>query len=134
MNSSTKMRLNRQNITKVLSFGVMLMGMLHIVATFTPLIAGKLAHLPDGSQDAFKYFSIMCGALLILGGSIMYTLSEKVAEYPFVRKPYILALVILNIDGVLAVCYMCHNPFAWVIFALTVCLLFANVKRIRINE
>ncbi len=84
----------------------MLMGLVHIAATFTPLIADKLALLPDSAQDAFTYFSLMCGALLILGGGVTYTLSGKIREYAFVQKPYILALAILNIDGILAVCYM----------------------------
>ena len=59
------MRLNRQNITKALSAGIMLMGIVHIAATFTPIIADKLAMLPAETQGAFTYFSIMCGALLI---------------------------------------------------------------------
>lgn len=108
----------------------MLMGFVHIAATFTPIIADKLAMLPAETQGAFTYFSLMCGALLILGGSITFTLSEKIAEYTFVRRPYILALAILNIDGVLAICYMQHNPCAWIIFALTMCLLLVNVKRL----
>lgn len=56
-------------------------------------------------------------------------LSGEIKEYPFARKPYMLALVILIIDGVLAVCYMPHNPFAWIIFALTMGLLFSNNNR-----
>lgn len=126
------MELSRQNITKALSIGIMLMGVVHIAATFTPLIADKLAMLPDGTQDAFTYFSLMCGALLILGGSVTFSLSGKIAEYDFVQKPYMLALAILNIDGILAVCYMQGNPFAWIIFALTMGLLFANVTKRRI--
>lgn len=122
-------RFNRQNITKALSIGIMLMGVVHIAATFTPLIADKLALLPEGAQDAFTYFSLMCGALLILGGSVTFSLSGKISEYDFVQKPYMLALAILNFDGILAVCYMQGNPFAWIIFALTMGLLFANVTR-----
>lgn len=124
-------KLNRQNITKALSIGTMLMGLVHIAATFTPLIADKLAMLPEGSQDAFKYFSLMCGALLILGEGVTLALSDKVTEYPFVRKLYILAITILNVDGVLAVCYMPHNPFAWIIFALAMGLIFASVTSFR---
>ena len=44
------MRLNRQNITTALSIGIMLMGIVHIAATFTPLIADKLALLPDHTK------------------------------------------------------------------------------------
>lgn len=118
-------------ITKVLSIGIMLMGLVHIAATFTPLIAGKLALLPDSAQDAFTYFSLMCGALLILGGGVTYTLSGKIREYAFVQKTYMLALAILNIDGILAVCYMQGNPFAWIIFAMVIGLIPANVTRFR---
>lgn len=122
-------RLKKQNITKALSIGIMLMGMVHIVATFTPLISAKLALLPDSTQDAFTYFSLMCGVLLVLGGVVTYTLSEKVIEYAFVRTPYILALAILNIDGILAIRYMSYNPFAWIIFVLAIGLLFANATK-----
>lgn len=124
------MKLNRQIIVKALSIGIMLMGIVHIAATFTPLIAGKLVLLPEATQDAFTYFSLMCGALLVLGGSVTYTLSGKTAEYVFTRKPYFLALSILNVDGVLAVCCMLHNPCAWIIFILSICLLFVNLKRV----
>lgn len=109
----------------------MLMGFVHIAATFTPLIAGKLALLSKGAQDAFIYFSLMCGALLVLGGSITFSLADKVAEYHFVRKPYLLTLTFMNADGILAVCFMPHNPFAWTIFVLTMGLLFVNVTNLR---
>ena len=124
-------RLNRQNITTALSIGIMLMGAIHIVATFTPLIADKLALLPDSAQDAFTYFSLMCGALLILGGGVTYTLSGMIREYAFVQKPYMMVLTILNINGILAVCYMQGNPFAWAIFAMVIGLIPANVTRFR---
>lgn len=103
----------------------MLMGLVHIAATFTPLIADKLAMLPDGVQESFTYFSLMCGALLILGGGVTYSLSGKNTEYAFARKPYLLALTFIGLDGVLAVCYMPHNPFAWIIFALSIGLMIA---------
>ena len=117
-------------ITKALSIGIMLMGIVHIAATFTPLIADKLSLLPEGAQDAFTYFSLMCGALLILGGGVTYSLSGNIAEYAFVRKPYLFALTILNADGILAVCYMPHNPCTWIIFALVIGLILANVTRL----
>lgn len=117
------------HITKAFSIGIMLMGLVHIAATFSPLIADKLAILPDSAQDAFTYFSLMCGALLVLGGGVTYTLSGKVKAYPFVRAPYVLALGTSCIDGMLAVYFMPHNPFAWIIFALAIGLTIANVTR-----
>lgn len=118
------------HFSKVLSIGTMLMGIVHIAATFTPLIAGNLALLSGGAQGAFTYFSLACGALLIMGGSVTYMLSELMKQCPSVRKPYVLVLIILVMDGVLAVVYMPHNPFAWMIFALTVGLMTANITNI----
>ena len=123
------MKVTRQNITKWLSMGIILMGIVHEIATFTPLIEGKLAFLPDGTQDAFRYFSMMCGALLILGGGIIFLLADKIKEYGFVRKPYMLSLFVVALAGILAICYMRHNPFAWIIYALTIIVLLVNVKR-----
>lgn len=116
-------------IIRVLSIGIMLMGLVHIVATFTPLIASKLAILPDSAQGAFTYLSLMCGALLVLGGVVTFTLSGRVTEYAFVRVPYALTLATLFIDGMLAAYYMPLNPFAWIIFALVIGLILANVKK-----
>lgn len=120
---------SKQNISKALSVGIILMGFVHIAATFTPLIADKLALLPEGAQGAFTYFSLMCGTLLLLGGGITFALADKVAEYPFVRKPYILAIAILTIAGILAAYSMPHNPFAWIIFALTMGLMLTTMTR-----
>lgn len=116
---------------KTISILIVMMGIIHIAATFTPMIADKLALLPEGAQGAFTYFSFMCGALFVLGGSVACALSGKTAAYPFVRKPYILTIAILNVAGILAVYYMPHNPFAWIIFALAMGLMFANVTRLR---
>lgn len=117
--------------TKLLAIGTTLMGLIHIAATFTPMITDKLALLPEGAQDVFSYFSLECGALLILGGGVTYMLSGITDMEPSVRKTYILALAILVMDVVLAVCYMPHNPFAWMTFVLTMGLLCANVTRFR---
>lgn len=122
-------RLNTRNATKILSMGIMLMGMVHLAATFTPLMADKLALLPEETQDAFTFFSLACGALLILGGYVTYMWAEQSGKCLSARKPYIFTLAILSVDGVLAVYYMPHNPFAWIIFALTVGQMFANVKK-----
>lgn len=118
---------NRQTCTNALSIGIILMGFVHIAVTFTPLIASKLTLLPDGAQGAFTYFSLMCGALLVLGGGVIFSLSGKIAEYPFVRKPYGIAIAILTIAGILAVFFMPHNPFAWIIFALTMGLMLTTM-------
>ena len=63
--------------TKVLSVGVIAMGIIHCAATFTPVIAGKLSALDVGAQTAFLYMSLMCGAMLILGGIRNATIRNK---------------------------------------------------------
>lgn len=113
-------------VSKILSICVAVMGLVHIVATFTPLIANKLSMLEESAQGAFVYFSLMCGALLLVGGLVCFMIADKVSEYQFLRKPYSLLLSSIAIDGILAVCYMPHNPFAWTVFVLAVALTVAG--------
>lgn len=119
----------KTKITKGLSIGVIAMGVLHAVATFTPVISGKLSPLDAGAQTAFVYMSLMCGALLILGGFLAFTFTNKVSEHSFLRKPFLFTLVLLAIDGILAASCMPHNPCAWVVLVLTVPLLAINIRK-----
>lgn len=106
------------------------MGLVHIIATYTPVIAGKLEPLDEGGRLAFTYMSLMCGMMLVLGGSVVTLLVDKVKEHRFVRRPYMLTLLLLAIDGILAACMMPHNPCAWVILVLALPLLGINlIKR-----
>jgi len=114
-------------ITKVLAYGLTAMGVVHIIATFTPVIAGKLEPLNESGRLAFTYMSLMCGTMLVLGGAVVSMLTDKVKEHPFVRKPYILTIFLLAIDGVLAAFMMPHNPCAWVILVLALPLLGINL-------
>ena len=115
-------------VTKGLSIGVIVMGVLHCAATFTPVIAGKLAPLDASAQTAFLYMSLMCGALLILGGFLAFSLACKVREYSFLRKPFLFTLILLAVDGILAAYCMPHNPCAWAILVLTVPLFAINIR------
>lgn len=115
--------------TKILTYGVIAMGLIHIIATFTPLIDGKLGTLNEGTHKVVIYFSLMCGTLLILGGIWVNMLAAKVKDQPFLRFPYQMTLCILAIDGLLATSYMPHNPSAWIVLILTLPLLIINIKR-----
>ena len=115
--------MNKIITIKLLAIGVIVMGFVHIGATVAPMIADKLAPLSEGMQRACIYFSLMCGAMLILGGSIVYMLCGKAKEHPFLRTPLLLTYSMLVVDGILAVCFMPHNPCAWVIFVLSILLL-----------
>ena len=82
---------------KLLAIGVIVMGFVHIAATFSPMI--------------------------VLGGSIVHMLCGKAKEHPFLHTPLLLIYSMLVVDGFLAVCFMPHNPCAWVIFVLSILLL-----------
>ncbi|MCQ2288773.1 MAG: hypothetical protein MJZ74_06710 [Muribaculaceae bacterium] len=104
---------------KTLSILIAAMGVIHEIATFTPMMAGKFAALSESAFKANTYFSLMCGALLMVCGVVSYMLSDRVGEYDFLRKPFALLQVAMAADGIMAVCFMPHNPFAWAVFALT---------------
>ncbi|MDO4497461.1 MAG: hypothetical protein Q4B58_06515 [Bacteroidales bacterium] len=113
---------------KYLAIGLAVMGLVHIAATFTPVIAGKLEPLAESGQLAFTYMSLMCGALLVLGGMIIFMLADKLKEASFLSKPIRLTEAILVIDGILAACMMPANPCAWVILLLALPLPFIGYK------
>lgn len=109
--------------SKWLSVGIATMGVLHMAATFSPVIAGKLTPLNEAGQRAFTYMSLMCGALLVLGGTLSVMFVGRMAEHQFLRKPYLFIKTILLIDGFLATACMPHNPCVWVICILSVFLM-----------
>ena len=94
------------------------MGVIHIAATFTPLINGGLEVLSPAKQQAMTYMSLMCGMLLIVCGSLVAMLHNKVKEHPFLRRPFLLMYGVLSVDGISAVIFMPHNPFAWLVLIL----------------
>lgn len=116
-----------KKISKIMSVCVAAMGLVHIAATFTPLIASKLQMLDQSAQGSFVYFSLMCGAFLLVGGIVALLLLDKVADYAFLRKPLLLLTIAMAADGLLAAFYMPRNPFAWTIFALTAVLAISSV-------
>lgn len=112
----------REKLVTILAIAVAVMGGVHIVATFTPLISGGLEVLPQARQNAMIYMSLMCGVLLIVCGLLVSLLHNRVKEHSFLRLPYRIILVALVVDGITAVGFMSHNPFAWVVFIIIICL------------
>jgi len=102
----------------MIAMAIATMGVIHIAATFTPLINGGLEVLSSAKQQAITYMSLMCGMLLIVCGLLIVMLHEKVKEHPFLRRPYIFIYGALSIDGISAVAFMPHNPFAWLVLIL----------------
>lgn len=99
--------------------GVAVMGIVHIIATFLPVIAGKMALLDESARMAFTYMSVMCGAFLVMGGALAYWMCDKREEHVFLRKPYSYIVRALLVDGTVAILCMPHNPCAWLIFGLS---------------
>ena len=106
------------NYIRVIAMAIATMGVIHIAATFTPLINGGLEVLSSAKQQAMTYMSLMCGMLLIVCGSLVAILHNKVKEHPFLRRPYMFIYGALSIDGISAVAFMPHNPFAWLVLIL----------------
>ena len=106
------------NYIRVIAMAIATMGVIHIAATFTPLINGGLEVLSSAKQQAMTYMSLMCGMLLIVCGSLVAILHNKVKEHPFLRRPFNLIYGALSIDGISAVAFMPHNPFAWLVLIL----------------
>ena len=103
------------NYVRMIAMAIATMGVIHIAATFTPLINGGLEVLSSAKQQAMTYMSLMCGMLLIVCGSLVAILHNKVKEHPFLRRPYMFIYGVLSIDGISAVAFMPHNPFAWLV-------------------
>ena len=59
------------NYIRVIAMAIATMGVIHIAATFTPLINGGLEVLSSAKQQAMTYMSLMCGMLLIVCGSLV---------------------------------------------------------------
>lgn len=110
------------NYIRVIAMAIATMGVIHIAATFTPLINGGLEVLSSAKQQAMTYMSLMCGMLLIVCGSLVAILHNKVKEHPFLRRPYMFIYGALSIDGISAVAFMPQNPFAWLVLIFVGCL------------
>ena len=74
------------NYVRMIAMAIATMGVIHIAATFTPLINGGLEVLSSAKQQAMTYMSLMCGMLLIVCGSLVAILHNKVKEHPFLHR------------------------------------------------
>lgn len=120
-----------------ISIVILILGIIHEVATFTPFIQEGLVCLSPGYLDSITYFSLMCGAFLILNGLLLFILLRKLVQYPFLYTPILIIGIFLSINGILSVYYMSDNPFAWMVFILCICIfgvILGLKNRILINK
>ncbi len=118
----------KNRFIKINSIAIAIMGLVHIVATFTPLINKGLDVLPQSKQNALIYMSLMCGLLLIVLGGYVLWAENKIAEFPKLKSTIQMASMLLLIDGILAVTLMFHNPFAWALGLLCAAEFLLTVK------
>lgn len=119
----------KTKLTKYLSLGAAIIGFIHIIATFTPVIAGKMPVLDEKGQQAFIYMSLMCGTLLLLGGTLTYILADKIEGHAFLKRPFNLILFVMALDGILAAYFMPDNPCSWVVLCLTLPLIIIQFMK-----
>ena len=124
----------KDKIIKTLAIAIAVMGLIHIIATFTPIIGGELEKLTCAKRFAMLYMSLMCGALLVVCGTLVALLNGHVKEHRFLRVPYGIVMAALCADGIMAAAFMTHNPMAWVVLALVACLQLVTFLRIKDNK
>lgn len=107
-------------IAKALFVSIIVLGLIHDVATFTPLIQGGLGCLDIENFQAVIYFSLICGTSLILCGWLLFQLLSSLAKSVALISLMQIIGIFLLINGFVGVVCMINNPFAWLAFVLNV--------------
>ena len=98
---------------KFLSIAIVCLGVIHEIATFTPLIQDGLECLSKSDFNSLMYMSLMCGASLVLSGWLLLLLLPKNVTHTFLAYPILLISIFVLINGIVSVVFMVDNPFAW---------------------
>jgi hypothetical protein len=106
---------------KTLAFTVIILGIIHDIATFTPLIRNGLITLSKAEFNAIMFMSLGTGTSFILSGLLLFTVYNIKTAFDKLVLP---VNIFLSFMGVLAVIMMPTNPFAW-ISIIVMMLLFA---------
>ncbi len=112
---------------RILAILTILIGIVHEVMTFHPMIAEGFTGLDAAWQQTFTYFSLGCGGLLILCGVLFLMLLGRVERHEFLAAPLVVIGIFALGDGILAVWFMLDNPFGWVVFALGIGLFVVSM-------
>jgi hypothetical protein len=129
------------NTNKLITLGksfavaILVLGVIHDVATYTPMIKGSLTCLPHGGLKAMIYMSLICGSSFILNGIILILLLNKVRQFPFLNPVMIVIGSFLAVSGILSIVYMFDNPFAWLTLFLNLGMFFIIIGlQIKLNK
>ncbi len=103
---------------KILASTIIMLGIVHDTATFSPLIQDDLTCLNPGALQAVIYMSLICGTSLILSGILLLTLLKSVKKLPSTTLSLLIIGIFLFFNGILSVVCMPDNPFAWITLIL----------------
>lgn len=117
-------------IAKIIAIAILILGVVHDIATFTPLIQEGLTCLSPSDLNAMIYMSLVCGTSLILSGLLLLILLRKLTQFPFLNQSILIIAVFVCINGILSVIYMFDNPFAWLTLILGMAILAIILKLI----
>lgn len=120
-------------ISNYIAISILIMGIIHNIATFTPLIQDGLEGLSKSNLHAMTYMSLMCGTSLILSGLLLIILLKKVEQYRFLNSTILLISYFVLVNGIAAVAYMFDNPFAWVILVLGISMVGISFRIKKMN-
>ena len=99
--------------SRILSIMIVCLGVIHEIATFTPLVQDGLECLSRSDFNSVIYMSLMCGASLVLSGWLLLLLLPKNVTHAFLAYPILLISIFVLINGIVSVIFIVDNPFAW---------------------
>jgi hypothetical protein len=114
-------------IGKILAFSIAMLGAVHDVATFSPLIQDDLTCLKPEALHAVIYMSLICGTSLILSGIILLILLKSAKKIPSLTHPMLITGIFLFFNGILSVVCMYNNPFAWIALLLNTAIFLVTL-------
>lgn len=116
------------SIGKIIAMAIVILGIIHDISTFTPLIKDGLACLTPDNLRATIFMSLICGTSFILCGLLIIILFRRIEQFTFLIVPVFAIGVFLAISGVLSVVYMVENPFAWIMLILNLSMFGIIIK------
>jgi hypothetical protein len=114
------------SLGKIFAIAILILGIIHDVATFTPIIKGGLVCLSPIDLKAVSYISLICGTSFILSGVLLLLLLKKVEQFVFLTSTVLFIGIFLALSGLLAIVFMHENPFSWIALIInlsTFCLM-----------
>ena len=109
---------------KILSFAVIILGIIHDIATFSPLIRQGLSTLSKDDFNAVIFMSLGTGTSFILSGLLLFTVHNIKIAFDRLVLPVNIFLLFM---GIAAAIMMPGNPFAWISLVVMVLLFLVSV-------